>query len=186
LLVVGLGWGVYLVLGALLRQLAGVTTDVGKAIVTAGATVFAAVLSVVLGKLWEQRVKINEEVRQRKLPVYEQQIALMFSFLSKDEASKPTQQDVQKAFRSITEKLLVWGGPAAIRAWSAFRLHTWEKDRPREGFLKFEAFIKAVRKELGNTNTPLADGDLLRTFINDIDVSALTRGHTTDEPGGGS
>jgi hypothetical protein len=185
LLVVGLVWGAYLAGAALLHQLAGVTTDVGKAIVTAGATVFAATLSVVLGKLWEQRVKINEEVRQRKLPVYEQQIALIFSFLSKDEA-KPTQQDVQKAFRSFTEKLLIWGGPAAIKAWSAFRLHTWEKDRAREGFLKFEAFIKAVRKELGNTNMPLADGDLLRTFINDVDVSALTRGGTTDEPGGGS
>ncbi|WP_437619821.1 hypothetical protein [Sorangium sp. So ce1151] len=77
--IIGLGYGFYWILSQLVQQLNNVTSDTGKAIVTAGVTVFSAVISLVVGKAWEQRVKIQEEVRQRKLPVYEAQIQLLFS-----------------------------------------------------------------------------------------------------------
>jgi hypothetical protein len=177
------GFGSYLALSALLRQLAGVTSDVGKGLVTAGATVFAAFLSLVIGKIWEQRVKINEDIRQKKMPVYEDLMALLFSFFASEAAAKPTDEETHSAFRKFTQKIVIWGGPEAIKTWTAFRLHGWKAGESREGFLKFEAFVKAIRKELGNKNAPLQDGDLLKLFINDLDLSkASTAGGSKTPP----
>ncbi len=78
-----------------------------------------------------------------------------------------------KAFLDFTEKLIIWGDSAVIKAWEEFRIHSW-KDNDQatalEGFVKFERFIKALRKDLGNDNKNLKDGDLLRLFINDFDA----------------
>lgn len=174
----GLGYGAYWGLSRLVAQLAAVTSDLGKAIVAAGATVVVATISLVFGKIWEQRVKLQEEVRQRKLPVYEAHLKFMFEtlFASKEEKNDGTPKpdgpspELVAAFQTFTGQILVWGGPNVIKTWTAFRLHQWGEKPPLEGFLKFEAFIKALREELGNRNTNLADGDLLKLFLNDFDA----------------
>ena len=60
-----------------------------------------------------------------------------------------------------------------IKAWASFRLHDWNGGTPEEGFLKFEQVVRAMRTELGNKNTNLSPGELLRIFINDIDLNKL-------------
>jgi hypothetical protein len=171
----GLVYGCYLVAARAFRQLTAAPGDLGKAIVTAGATIVVAVIALVFGKMWEQKVRLREELRQRKQPVYETQVHLLFSvlFASREGATTSTEQDIFKAFREFTEKLLIWGGPEVIKKWSAFRLHPWGSGTPEEGFLKFETFVRAMRAELGNKNSGLAHGDLLHLFINDLDPAKL-------------
>lgn len=190
-----LGYGAYWGLSGALAQLAAVTSDLGKAIVAAGATVVVATISLVFGKIWEQKVKLQEEVRQRKLPVYEAHVRFMFEtiFGSKDAKADAAasvdavQPDVVAAFRTFTGQILVWGGPNVIKTWTTFRLHNWDGAEPLQGFLKFEAFIKALREELGNKNSNLADGDLLKLFVNDFDaykvasISKAEQDHATSD-----
>src|SRR5690242_11322954 len=57
--VAALGYGFYRLIMAVVVTASTVSSDTGKAIVTAGATIFASVASVVLGKIWEQRTKIK-------------------------------------------------------------------------------------------------------------------------------
>jgi hypothetical protein len=175
ILMAATGYGLYRFFGWAVMLLNSVKSEAGKAIVTAGGAVTVAILSSLVGKLWEQKVRIQEEVRQRKQPIYEDLIQSMFKMLLShvDGATKPLEQDTVKEFAAFTEKVVIWGGPEVIKKWSAVRLHDWSSGMPIEGFLKFEAFIKAIRKELGNSNSTLVDGDFLRLFINDLDPAAL-------------
>jgi hypothetical protein len=170
-----LGYGAYWGLSRLIVQLASLTSDVSKAIVAAGATVVVATVSLVFGKIWEQRLKLQDEVRQRKLPVYQAHLQFMFKtlFASKDGKTETPQQEVVDAFRDFTGQILVWGGAEVIKTWTTFKLHDWQGKEPLAGFYKFEAFIKAIRKELGNKNENLAEGDLLKLFVNDFDTYKL-------------
>ncbi len=165
-----LAGGLYFFVAAVLDKLNSLNSDLGKAIVAGAVTLFAAVVTLVGGKIWEQRVKIQQDVREKRLPVYEKQIETFFSvlFAEKIGNEKPSEQDIQKAFLAFTEKLIVWGSPEVIQAWSAFRLNDWTSSTPEAGFLKVEAFIRAIRKDLGNSNAGLPAGDLMRLFINDM------------------
>ena len=186
LLVVGLlGLGVYWLITALFDKLNSVDSDLGKALVTGGATVSIAVVSLVFGKLWEQKVKIQQDIREKKIPVYEKQIAIFFSilFAGKYGEQKPTENELGKAFQDFTEKLIIWGGAEVIQAWLAFRLHDWQNSKTVEGFLKVEALLKAIRKDLGNSNSNLAVGDITKLFINDFNIEVLNKESLYQEEG---
>ena len=60
-----LGLGVYFFVSALLTKLNAVSSDLAKAIVAGAVTAFAAIVTVVLGKIWEQRTKIQADLRDR-------------------------------------------------------------------------------------------------------------------------
>ena len=77
-----------------------------------------------------------------------------------------------ESFVQFTEKLIIWGGSEVIKAWQEFRTHPFDTANPTtvlDGFRKFEEFVFALRKDIGNENNKLAPGDLLRLFINDYD-----------------
>jgi hypothetical protein len=76
-----LGLGVYYFIAAVIDKLNAVNSDLGKAIVTGAVTVAAAIVTLVVGKVWEQRVKIQQEVREKKIPVYEKQIETFFAVM---------------------------------------------------------------------------------------------------------
>jgi hypothetical protein len=179
LLVVGLlGLGVYWLITALFDKLNSVDSDIGKALVTGGATVSIAVVSLVFGKLWEQKVKIEQDIREKKIPVYEKQIAIFFSifFAEKNGEKKPTENELGKAFQDFSEKIIIWGSAEVIQAWLAFKLHDWQNNNDTvRGFLKFEALLKAIRKDLGNSNSNLAVGDIMKLFVNDFNIDVLDK-----------
>ena len=184
LLVVGLcGLGIYWIITAFIDKLNSVDSDLGKALVTGGVTVFVAVVSLVIGKIWEQRVKLQQEIREKKIPVYEKQIAIFFSmlFAEKYGEQKPTEQELGKAFQDFTEKLIIWGSPEVIQAWLDFRIYDWDKNDPLAGFLKVETLLKAIRKDLGNSNSKLALGDITKLFVNDFDAEILKNNSSTSE-----
>ncbi|WP_437619822.1 hypothetical protein [Sorangium sp. So ce1151] len=56
---------------------------------------------------------------------------------------------------------------------SEFRLHDWVNGTHADGFLKFEKFVKAIRADLGNSNSELKHGDLIKLFVNDFDTAKL-------------
>ena len=143
LLIALLGFGSYWFIAALIDKLNSVNSDIGKAIIAGAATIIVTVLSLVAGKIWEQKIKIRQDIRDKKIPVYEQQMI--------------------KAFSTFTEKLIIWGDPLVIKAWSEFRLNA----DPKQFLIKWQSFLMALRKDIGNSNANLEGGDLMRLFIND-------------------
>ena len=170
LVVAALGFGLYLFLAALIDKLNSIGSDLSKAIIAGAVTIFAAVVSLVLGKIWEQHLKIKQEIREKKIPVYEEQIKTYFSMMFDEKCGKPkpTDQEIIIAIRGFTEKLIIWGGPKVIKAWSDFRLADWQNSKPEEVFARIENLMRVLREDLGNSNKGLAYGDFIKLFVNDF------------------
>jgi hypothetical protein len=88
-----------------------------------------------------------------------------------------------QAFSAFTEKLIIWGGSDVIRAWVDSRVHDWSGNAPVDGLRKLDGFIRAIRKDLGNKNWKLAEGDLIRLFVNDFEsFERLEKSDSLPEP----
>jgi hypothetical protein len=170
--VFALGYGALLFLSALIDKLNSISGDLSKALVAGGIAIVTAVVTLVVGKVWEQKVKIRQEIREKKIPVYEEQIQTFFSamFAAKFGGVQANEEELGKAFVSFSQKLVIWGGPDVIKAWCSFRSHDWQASTPMQSFATLETFIKAIRNELGNDSSSLTNGELLKLFINDYDA----------------
>jgi hypothetical protein len=157
-----LGWGVYLFVAALLDKLSSVQSELAKALIAASATVLAAVIALVAGKIWEQRLKIRDEIRAKKIPIYEKHIATFFDILY----SKQQKKEHEVAFKLFAEKMITWGSSDVIKAWNRFRSMDADGCIEQERVDRLEHLFRAIRKDAGNPVWNLQKGDLLGLFVN--------------------
>jgi hypothetical protein len=162
----------YLFLSMLLGALNSINSDLSKAIVGAILAVTVASVTLVGGKLLEQKISINQDIRQKKIPVYEEQLKVFFRMLFAEKIGEEPikEMDMLKAFANFSEKLIFWGGPNAIKAWEEFRNYPWAQSNTSDALLAFERFLFALRKDIGNSNIGLSQGDILKLFINDLEL----------------
>jgi hypothetical protein len=146
-----------------------VQSDIGKTLIAASVTVFVAVITLVLGKLLEQHLKIRDEIRAKKVPIYEGHIQVFFEILfSPLTTGKPAEpKEMASGFASVSEKLVTWGSVGVIKAWNDFRATAPDAQDPYRHLEKLEVVFRAIREDLGNDVKHLENGDLLRMFIND-------------------
>ena len=71
-------------------------------------------------------------------------------------------------FGTFRDKLMLWGSPDVIRAWSGVRRTDWESVDSTEAMLIYARVLVAIREDLGHTRN-LDMRDLLGVTINDID-----------------
>lgn len=159
--------------------------DIAVAIVTAGATVFVSVFSAVWARNSEQAQAMEQQIREKKTPIYESFIRVAFDIIWSNRSQSAQEQHESPRKRQQTEiikltpieqlqkltpELIIWGTDEVITRWVQFRnAGAPNKDNPIEVILAFEAFMSAVRKDLGHKDDLLKKGDLLKIFINDMD-----------------
>lgn len=167
-----LGGGIYLFTWGMLRLLDAVKDEMSKAIITGAVAVLGSAFTLVFGKLWEQRIKIRDEIRARKIPIYEGHIATFFKifFAPKVTGKQPNQKEVMDAFAKFAEQMVTWGSSDVIKQWGKFRkIGDDMADLPPEAKLDIlEDLFMSMRKDVGNDVRSLKRRDILRLFVNDI------------------
>jgi LPS O-antigen subunit length determinant protein (WzzB/FepE family) len=96
-----------------------VATDktVVSALITASATVIVAVAAVVLGKLYELRVHVQKENRDKKIPVYEDLLKYFFRTLNNSKSdSLVDDPEVVEFFTRFNERFIIWASDDVVRA----------------------------------------------------------------------
>lgn len=118
-------------------------------------------------------------------PTYEGLIRLFFSIGGQGGQTPPTEEELQRYFFELTEKLLIWAPAGVVLEWGAWkdvaaRAAAAEDEQPPEQVLAnlvaFERLILAMRKDLGHRDRALTPTSLLRLFVNDL-PPAQTSGH---------
>lgn len=173
--------------------------DIAVAIVTAGATVFVSVFSAVWAKNSEKTQTIEQQIREKKTPIYEKFIGVAFDIIwsrgnelpqeqnapsrrrQQGESTRVTTPNPVERLQELTPNLIIWGTDEVIASWVEFRKAAVNpnKDNPMEIMLVFEAFMSAIRKDLGHKDDLLEEGDLLAIFINDVDKHLPQGGQKT-------
>jgi len=168
------GYGVFVLVRASWRVIRNLESDLAVAIVAAAASVLVSVLSIAVGRLFETRAKIQEQNREKKVPVYEELMEFMMRVLLGDKIGKPVPEaEVVQFLTSFTQRIMVWGSDDVLLAWVKFRRQTIQAGtgdgKPLDAMFIFEDIVKAMRRDLGHNNSGVARGDILALFVNDIE-----------------
>jgi len=167
----GIAWGIYFIAAKVFSSLTNIKSDIAVAIVAASATITVSVVSLVISKVMETRATITQELRTKKVPIYEDLISTVFKFQFAEKlGEKPmSEAELIRFFANLTEKLTIWGSDGVIRAFSDFRLASTRVGAPTDILFIYENLLLAIRKDLGHKNRNLKRGMILSLFINDID-----------------
>jgi hypothetical protein len=173
-----LGGGVYLFVASLLKLAAG-QSELAQTVIAASGTILAAVISFVAGKLWEQRVKIRDEIRAKKIPIYEEHISTFFKifFTEKITGQPPDNTKTLASFAAFSERAVIWGSVDVIRAWIRYKRLDQASTPPQTQLDVLEDLFLAMRKDVGSETKRLKKGELFGLVLKDDPASSPT---TTD------
>lgn len=153
----------------------GLQKEVAAALVAASATILVSVFSVTGAKYYERKRSIEQDLRQRKIPIYEDFIKFLFRLIGAEKiGDKPmTEKEMQEFFIEFTQKLMIWGSDEVVIQWSKYRrasIKNFENGQADfNNMFELENLLLAIRKDTGHKNKNLNKGDLLGLFINDIE-----------------
>ncbi|MFP3897406.1 MAG: hypothetical protein ACLFV5_11310 [Anaerolineales bacterium] len=169
-LVVAVGYGIFLLLSALLRRTAALDETVVAALV--------ASLTGVFGYWYTQRESKSREIaeahRPKKIELYRTFMDILQRFIQPSLDDEDTEidpenlsKDVQDLFFEFNRGLIVWGSPSMIETWLRFRSEANLPDAENRALLLMDEVLRSIRKDLGNSNFGLNDGDLVKIFLKD-------------------
>ena len=175
LLLAGIVYGVFAAARATIHFLTSANSAIAVAIIGVAGTVLVSVFSLIAAKIYESRALINKEHREKKIPVYEDLIKLMFQILMSQKTGAPplSEDEMIKSMLGFTQGVMVWGSDGVLAAWIKWRRMLVDeaamKANPKEFLFLYEQILFAIRRDLGHKNKALIQGDILALFINDID-----------------
>jgi hypothetical protein len=164
-----IGIATYTLIKTLVDLLLVLDPKVAAAIVAASATVLVSVFSVLVSKFLEQRAKITQEIRDKKIPVYEELINFVFKIVRSIKKDNQLEEgEVEDFMFNFTQQVIVWGSDSVLQAFYNFR-HNGDSGDGRQVALRMEELLLAIRKDLGHNNKGLSQGKILGLFLNDFD-----------------
>jgi len=171
-----IGWGFVALVGAAWRSVISLQAEMATAVLAASATVLVSVITVFIGKYIEKRREIELKQREKKIEIYEIFMEKWFKYLllGKSSAGKQVKDlssdpEFMSFLIEFTRKLILWGSNGVVKEYSKFR-RSGAEGSPSLSLYHFEKLLLAIRKDLGNSNVGLVEGDLLALFINDLET----------------
>ncbi|MFE3522691.1 hypothetical protein ACFXOD_14025 [Streptomyces sp. NPDC059161] len=151
----------------------GVNPTVSAAIVAAMSTTIVSIGSILLNRSIDRRRLIENEIREKKIPIYSTLVSGLFEVLHpSDESTR--EAAAGEVFRTITPQMITWASDDVLIAWSHFRRKFESLPEDDRVFL-LEGVLSAIRKDFGHSGIKVREGDLLGLFITDIDQALARR-----------
>lgn len=141
-----------------------------SAIVVSLVTATVSVVTYVSGNVAGNIMKRNEYLRMHREKPYMQLISMFYDFQAQTKAGKKfTQEELVDLFNQFTKELTLWGSSKAIKVWGNWRIASSRgHNDPKDLLFGMEKVLIQLRKDMG-LKRGIAEGDLLRLTVNDID-----------------
>jgi hypothetical protein len=166
-------YGIWFIVKKSLSTLFSINPSLAAVMATAAATIMVSVVSVLISKHFERKAIIELEHRQKKIPIYEKLITLIFQavFADKLKDQALVQDQIDESMRNITKELVIWGSSSVVKAFSKLRiiLATGVQKKPTDIMFPVENVLFAIRKDLGHKDRGVKSGDILVLFATDIE-----------------
>lgn len=139
-----------------------------------GPTITAIVgfIGLIYAQWHSKSREIQQSHRPQKIEVYNGFFAILERFLKNPEEQKALEEggeeslpdDLRDQFWQLNKGLIVWASPVVIKSWLQFRKVTTTGGST---LLAMDNVLKAIRKDLGNSNFGLQIGDSVKVFLRD-------------------
>lgn len=144
-------------------------------IVAATLTGLLAIASTFITKYLDRKATVLAQLREKKIPVYENIIRLVFSIVFAGKGGKPKidEQEMIKSMADITEKLTIWGSDEMVHEYFNFRMSSLKQasgdlQNPHDILRAVTDLMLAVRIDLGHKNKDISRQEILGLFVNDV------------------
>ena len=177
-----------IVIVAFLAALYLISLVIGKWIKSVDAGVTAAIVTAIAGifgilySQWHTKTKeISEGHRPQKIALYDTFFDIIEHFM-RNEREKKTEKGIPNALKKKFEKLnrgmIIWASPGVINAWLEFR--RGPEDPNQNTPMLVDSILREIRKDLGNSNWGLSEGDTVRILLKNVDeLNTTTENITT-------
>lgn len=154
---------------------AGLQKEVAASLVAASATILVSVFSITWAKYYEKKRVVDQELREKKIPVYQEFVEFILKMLwsEKITGKSMNEKEMEKFLMSFTQKVMLWGSDDVLSQWSTYRQrlikNTENNQNVQEMMFELEKLLLAIRRDTGHKNKNVKRGSLLGLFINDIE-----------------
>ena len=162
---------------------------IGKWIKSVDAGVAAAIITAIAGILgllysqWQTKSKeISEGHRPQKIDLYNTFFDIIDYFMRnkrENKSEKGIPKALQKQFEKLNRGMIVWASPGVINAWLDFRRGS--EDPNQNTLMLVDPILREIRKDLGNSNWGLNEGDIVRIYLKDVDELDTTTEKLTSQ-----
>ncbi|MFH6985803.1 hypothetical protein [Marinoscillum luteum] len=124
----------------------------------------------------EKKKLIEQQLREQKLPTYEEFIEFIFKILNGEKLKKPmSDKQLHELFWNLNKKSILWLSDRSLDSYvmwkSAVNNYSTNPNPTKEDGLKILLLLEQLfldfRKDIGHKNANLTEGKILSLFIND-------------------
>ncbi|MDR3693730.1 hypothetical protein [Mucilaginibacter sp.] len=141
------------------------------------AATIAGLVTVVgyfISRNFERKKIIEQQIREKKLPVYEEFISFLFDVLKRSKIDQPMSAiEMDNFIMDFNKKSIVWLSDSSLKSfikWKSASIAHYEGHEANIQYLFIlEELLLEFRKDIGHSNKGLQKGDLLKLFVNDMD-----------------
>jgi flagellar motor component MotA len=162
-------WLFYILSSTLIKYITLVSPNIIAAIIAGLVTVIGYFIS----RNFERKKIIEQQIREKKLPVYEEFINFLFEVLKGSQSDKPMSAlEMQNFMFDFNKRGIVWLSDSSLKAFIKWKdasiIHYENNEENMQYLFILEELLLEFRKDIGHTNKNLKKGDLLKLFINDM------------------
>jgi hypothetical protein len=154
-LILAIGWAGYTMVSRIWSAFAELKPEVAVAIVTAATTIFAAVLTIVLGRYFERQRELEAHFREEKLKLYERFLEEFFRLFH----DQPEGTDALVTFLKEWQRLVVLRASSrVIAAYFDWKNHLATQVPDAKSVFLMDEFFRALRADVGQSSRGLSKG----------------------------
>ena len=170
----GILYFIYLVIITFIENIDKIDPNIFIAIIAGAVTITGYFITRYL----ERKKLIEQQIRDQKLPTYEEFLDFMFEIFNSTKTEKPSsQEDLQKFFWKFNKKAILWLSDRTLKSYIEWRnslVQFSKKSNSNESdnaktLVAFEKLLLDFRKDIGHDNKNFETGNILSMFINDWD-----------------
>ena len=167
------GFLVYIFSTQVLSRIDKINPNVLVALIAGTVTI----LGYFITRYLERKKLIEQQIREQKIPTYEEFIDFIFKIFKSSKTNKPlSDKELQDLYWNLNKKAILWLSDKTLKSYSHFRdssanLANIENRTQIDNLnvlLAFEQLLLDFRSDIGHDNKNLDPGDLLSLFINDM------------------
>ena len=161
-------------IGMFIEKLNQITSNMDAvvivALITGSVSILGVVISSIISKIIECQQNTKRYLYEKKEEPYSEFIEMVYKIQRMTrEDNTYSEKDMLEDLSSFSKKLTLWGSNRVIKKWLAFRERNQnEKTDPMENLFILEEIIFEIRKDMGQRQKGLKQGNILAFFVNDI------------------
>ncbi len=169
-LICGILYTFWLTISFFVNILSVVDPKISATIIGAMITAFVGLGATVITQQQIRLREIDESHRTKKVEIYQKFIGTVTSLMAGENGkitiNPPTEQELIDSLFSYKTEILLWGSPKVIRSQLKF-----EQAAKAGGnvFKYVDNLYKAIREDIGLSNTGLNNLELIKIFLTDPD-----------------